>query len=81
VFSNEQRTYSPELIAPGRKALNKLNEVRKKLGDETASPEPLKKTSQTEQIETDDDRLMKQQLDFIYSLANDLEKTTNAIIG
>ena len=36
VFSKEKRTYPPGLIVPGRKALNKLNEVRKKLGDETS---------------------------------------------
>jgi uncharacterized membrane protein YccC len=82
VFSKEKRTYRPEIIAPGKKALNKLNEVRKMLGDETATTsELLKKTLQSGQIETADDRLMKEQLDFIYNLANDLEKTTNAIIG
>jgi hypothetical protein len=81
-FSKEKKTYSAELIAPGKKALHKLNEVRKKLGDDTGSTsELLKKSLPPEQIETADDRLMKEQLDFIYNLANDLEKTTNTIIG
>src|SRR4030095_1298405 len=82
VFSKEKRTYPAELIAPGKKAVNKLNEVRKKLGDDTAiTSEALKKSSPFGQIETPDDLLVKEQLDFIYNLANDLEKTTNAIIG
>src|SRR4030095_2064485 len=82
VFSKDKKTYLPELITPGRKALNKLNEVRKKLGDETAiTPEVLKKSFPFEEIRTADDRLIKEQLDFIDNLANDLEKTTNAIIG
>jgi len=82
VFSKEKRTYPPELTAPGKKALNKLSEVRKKLGDQiTIAPDISKKNLPAEQIETADDRLMKEQLDFIYNLANDLEKTANAIIG
>jgi uncharacterized membrane protein (TIGR01666 family) len=82
VFSKEKRTYPSEVITPGRKALNKLNEVRKKLGDESIiTPEVFKKSLPNEQVETPDDRLMKEQLEFIYNLAGDLEKTTNAIIG
>jgi len=82
VFSKEKRAYPPALIVPGRKALNKLNEIRKKLGEENpGTSEALKKKLPPEQIETADDLLIKQQLDFIYNLANDLEKTTNAIIG
>jgi len=82
VFSTEKRIYSPELMAPGKKALNKLNEVRKKLGDEgIITSGVLKKSLPTGQIETADDRLMREQLNFIYNLANDLEKTTNAIVG
>ena len=82
VFSKEKRTYPLELIAPGKKAVNKLNEVRRKLGDDTAiASEALKKSLPSGQIETADDLLLKEQLDFIYNLAGDLEKTTNAIIG
>jgi uncharacterized membrane protein YccC len=82
VFSKEKRTYAPGLIVPGRKALNKLSEVRKKLGDETAvTSAALKKSLPPEQIETADDLLIKEQLNFIYNLTNDLEKTTNAIVG
>jgi uncharacterized membrane protein (TIGR01666 family) len=82
VFAKEKIAYRPELIIPGKKALNKLNEVRKRLGDQTAiTPEPSKKNLASEEIGTADDRLIKEQLDFIYNLANDLEKTTNAIIG
>jgi hypothetical protein len=82
VFSKEKRAYPPALIVPGRKALNKLNEIRKKLGEENpGTSEAFKKKLPPEQIETADDLLIKQQLDFIYNLANDLEKTTNAIIG
>ena len=78
VFSKEKRTYPPGLIVPGRKALNKLNEVRKKLGEEIpGTSEALKKSLPSEQIETADDLLIKEQLDFIYNLANDLEKTTD----
>lgn len=82
VFAKEKRAYPAELIIPGRKAVKKLNEVRKKLGDEVAiAPEALKKDLRPAQIETADDRLTKEQLDFIYNLATDVEKTTNAIIG
>ena len=82
VFSKERKTYPAELIIPGKKALNKLNEVRKKLADETVmTSEVLKKNLSSEQTETADDRLIKEQLDFIYILANDLDKTTTAIIG
>jgi len=82
VFAKEKIAYRPELIIPGKKALNKLNEVRKRLEDQTAiTPEPSKKNLASEEIGTADDRLIKEQLDFIYNLANDLEKTTNAIIG
>ena len=82
VFSKEKRAFPQELIIPGKKALNKLNEVRKKLGDETATtPLILKTDLAAGQIETADDRLMKEQLDFINNLANDLEKTTHTIIG
>ena len=81
VFSKEKKAYPPGIIVPGRKALNKLNEVRKKLGDETSiTSEGLKKSLPFEQIETADDLLIKEQLNFIYNLTNDLEKTTNAII-
>jgi len=82
VFSKERKTYPAELIIPGKKALNKLNEVRKKLADETVmTSEVLKKNLSSEQTETADDRLIKEQFDFIYTLANDLDKTTTAIIG
>jgi uncharacterized membrane protein YccC len=82
VFSKDKKTYLPELITPGRKALNKLNDVRKKLGDETAmATETLKKGLPFEQNATADDLLIEEQLNFIYNLANDLEKTTNTIIG
>ena len=82
MFSKERKTYPAELIIPGKKALNKLNEVRKKLADETVmTSEVLKKNLSSEQTETADDRLIKEQLDFIYILANDLDKTTTAIIG
>ncbi len=81
VFSKEKRTYASDLILPGKKALNKLNEIRKKLGDETiVTPTSLKKSLPPEQT-APDDLLLKEQLEFIYNLANDLEKTTNAIIG
>jgi uncharacterized membrane protein (TIGR01666 family) len=82
VFSKEKRTYPPELITPGRKAVNKLNEVRIKLGDDTTiAQEALKKSLSPEHLEEADDHLVKEQLNFICNLANDLEKTTNAIIG
>jgi len=82
VFSNEKRAYPQEFIIPGRKALNKLNEVRKRLGDETVTTFPILKTNlPAGQIETPDDRLIKEQLDFINNLASDLEKTTKTIIG
>jgi len=82
VFSKERKAYPAELIIPGKKALNKLNEVRKKLADETVmTSEVLKKNLSSEQTETADDRLIKEQFDFIYTLANDLDKTTTAIIG
>jgi len=82
VFSKDKITYPPEIVTPGRKALNKLNEVRKKLGDETSTAtEALKRGLPPDQIATADDPSIKKQLDFIYNLANDLEKTTNAIIG
>jgi hypothetical protein len=82
VFLKEKRSYPTGLIVPGRKALKKLNEVRKKLGEEIPVPsEAFKKSLPAEQIGTTDDLLIKEQLDFIYNLANDLEKTTNAIIG
>jgi hypothetical protein len=82
VFSKEKRTYPPGLIVPGRKALNKLNEVRKKLGEEVpVTSEVFKRSLPSEQIETADDLLIKEQLNFIYNLTNDLEKTTTSIIG
>jgi uncharacterized membrane protein (TIGR01666 family) len=82
VFAKEKMAYRPELIIPGKKALKKLNEVRRKLGDETpVASDTLRKSLPSEQTETADDRLLKEQLEFIYNLANDLDKTTTAIIG
>jgi hypothetical protein len=81
IFSNERRDYPPELILIGKKIINKLNECRKKLGDQTMiMQETFKKNSTGGNIESPDDALLKEQLDFIYNLSNDLEKNVGAII-
>ena len=82
VLAKETRTYPGELAAIAKKAVNKLNECRKKLGDTVAGEVPLaRKNPAVEQTMTTDDILLRDQLNFIYNVTNDLEKTTNAIIG
>ena len=82
VLGKEARPYPGELAAIAKRALNKLNECRRKLGDTVTSEGSLsKKNLAIDQIMTPDDILMRDQLNFIYNVTNDLEKTTNTIIG
>ena len=82
ILSKEIRNYPSELILLGRKTLNKLNESRKKLGDELPNEQgSVTRSTLSTQVMTPDDLLMKEQLNFIYNLSNDLEKTSVAIIG
>lgn len=81
ILSKEPRTYSATIVAMGKKIINKLNDCRRKLGDIVAEEkEVIKKNGAGNKPELADDILLKEQLNFIYNLTNDLEKISNAVI-
>jgi len=80
VIGQETKTWPAELILLAKKSLNKLDECRRKLGDEVSMEKQLpKKEAGATQIITADDILMKEQLTFIYNISTDLEKNINSI--
>jgi hypothetical protein len=82
VIGQETRSWPAELILLAKKTLNKLDECRRKLGDEVSiEKQPSRKDVGSNRVMTADDLLMKDQLSFIHNLATDLEKNINAIIG
>ena len=81
VLAELHRTYPSDLVSIGKKALNKLNECRIKLGDIALVEKDRIRNPLVTKSETPDDLLLREQLNFISNLANDLEKTTNAITG
>jgi uncharacterized membrane protein (TIGR01666 family) len=80
VLSKEAKTYPEELIHLAKKSHSKIKESSKKFGDEKI-PFIAKANQQSlEPIESKDDVLMKEQLQFIYTVSNDIDKTLNRII-
>ena len=79
LLSKEARVYPEELVHLAKKARLKINEGSKKLGahDEETSTPTL--AADTEIAESSDDLLMKEQLQFIYSVSADIDKAAGAI--
>jgi uncharacterized membrane protein (TIGR01666 family) len=79
LLSKDRRGYPPELLHLARKVYGKLDESRRKFGDEEELP--LTEESIAAEITSmTDDNLVKEQLQFIYKISKDIDKTANALI-
>ena len=82
LLSREVRVYPKDLIHLAKKANLNLIESTKKFGKDDETELNQVTPVHSEGIElSPDDLLMKEQLNFIYKLSTDIDKTTNAIIG
>jgi len=80
LLSKEVRTHPVELIQLAKKAHSKLKESSRTLGDEIISlPYQIQEMQSPQMDLTTDDLLMKEQLNFIYTVSNDIEEITRAI--
>jgi uncharacterized membrane protein (TIGR01666 family) len=82
VIGKDVRPHPQELVVIGRKALHKLNEIRKSLGDQPIQEtDLLKKSTAIAKAESPDDILLKEQLNFISNLATELDKIATIIVA
>ena len=79
LMSKEARPYPEELMHLARKSYSRLTESAQRF-DATYHPVLPAFSALQEKAESTDDRLMKEQLQFILTVSNDLEKTVKAII-
>lgn len=80
LLSRESRPYPAELVHLSKKAVHKLEETQRKLGD---TPEALKvpEAEGSPELTSADDQLMKEQLQFILKVSSDIEKISQSING
>ena len=81
LLSKEARVYPNELTHLARKARLKINESSKKLGEDEQEITAPSTVSEVEKAQSSDDLMMKEQLQFIYSVSADIDKTASAIAG
>ncbi|GAA4731681.1 FUSC family membrane protein [Flavisolibacter ginsenosidimutans] len=79
LLAKEPRVHSAELIQVAKKTYAKLEESFKKFGDEEELPK-LRDLPLTEATVSADDELMKEQLNFIYSVSKDIDKITASVV-
>lgn len=80
LLAKDRKGYPPELLHLSKKVYNKLDEGRKKFGEAEAIALP-DDAVKMETIQTEDDDLLKEQLQFIYQLSKDITKTAGELIG
>ncbi|NTS41116.1 FUSC family protein [Flavisolibacter sp. BT320] len=80
LLAKDRKDYPAELLLLSKKVYNKLDEGRKKFGEaeELVLPGDVVKV---ETRQTEDDVLLKEQLQFIYQLSKDITKTAGELIG
>lgn len=77
--AKENKTFPAELIQFAKKAYNKLEESSKKLGNETELPK-LPEAVNNLPISSSDEKLLSEQLQFIYNVSKDIDKISNVVI-
>jgi uncharacterized membrane protein (TIGR01666 family) len=77
--AKEKKTFPAELIHLAKKAYNKLEESSKNLGSEDELPK-LSEANNDLPITTSDEKLLREQLQFIYNLSKDIDKISNGLI-
>jgi uncharacterized membrane protein (TIGR01666 family) len=71
---------TPDILKLVKKSINVLNETSKKLGGERKEFTGEKAESTEEQTPTVTDKLLKEQLEFISKISNDIAKITDGIV-
>ena len=79
LLSKEARVYPEELAQLARKASSKIIESGKKMGGEIEDIKVHSNYSHHEKAESSDDRLMKEQLQFIVSVSENIDKIAGLI--
>jgi uncharacterized membrane protein YccC len=79
LLSKDRKAYPGELMQLAKNVYCKLDESRKKFGDEERLSLPEEKKNEVTDF-TADDSLLKEQLQFIYKVSKDIDKTANALI-
>lgn len=79
LLAKEPRVHSAELIQLAKKAYTKLDESGRKFGDGEGLPK-LDDTLTSGSVASPDDELMKEQLNFIYSVSKDIDKVTSSVV-
>jgi uncharacterized membrane protein (TIGR01666 family) len=80
LLTKDRKGYPPELLHLSKKVYKKLDEGRKKFGEAEELPLPEEEVK-GESKQTDDDELLKEQLQFIHQLSKDITKTAGELIG
>lgn len=80
LLSKDRQGYPAELLHLAKKAYNKLDESRRRLGDEEDMPLPEENGTKVIAF-TADDELTKEQLQFIDKISKDIDKTAGALIS
>jgi uncharacterized membrane protein YgaE (UPF0421/DUF939 family) len=82
LLSKETRVYSPEFNQLASKSYWKLMDSCKQFGEDLTPFSPRNEPVQTsEGMLTGDDALMKEQLNFIYTVSDDIDRITRTIMG
>ncbi|GAB3248452.1 FUSC family membrane protein [Larkinella harenae] len=86
LVAGQPPTYSPDLLRPIRRSLTVLNESLKRLDPEAAkigteAPGNDVMTAEKPETPTNDDRSLKEQLDFIQKISHDISKLTDTILA
>jgi hypothetical protein len=71
---------TPDILKLVKKSINVLNETSKKLGGERKEFTGEKAEPTEEQTPTVTDKLLKEQLEFISKISNDIAKITDGIL-
>lgn len=79
LLSKDRKDYPAELLQLSKKIHNRLDESRRRLGDEEAILLQEEKST-GEAAFTQDDELLKEQLQFIDKISKDIDKTATALI-
>jgi uncharacterized membrane protein (TIGR01666 family) len=79
LLSKDRQGYPAELLQMARKVHSKLDESRRKLGGEEELLLPAEESTPSEAAT--DDVLLKEQLQFVYKISKDIDKTATALIS
>jgi uncharacterized membrane protein YccC len=79
LLSKDRKDYPAELLHLAKSAYHKLDESRKKLGDEEELLLPEEKNTNADTF-MQDDELLKEQLQFIDKISRDIDKTATSLI-